>query len=70
MSVGSEMPGAIARARMVRDQLIELRGTPGVMVEPQITIITAEIDRAVAALASGDVVAILRSYEEIKGYEI
>lgn len=68
-SLAEEMPKAIERAQQVRDQFIELRGTPNVIVEPQIAIISHEINQAVQALASGDVIAILRAYESIKGYE-
>jgi hypothetical protein len=41
---------------------------PNVMVEPQIALITHEINQAVEAQASGDVVAMLRAYEAIKDY--
>ena len=68
-SVGEEMPKAIKRAQQVRDQFIELRGLPNVMVEPQIMMITAEIDAAVDALVSGDAVAIIRAYAAIRGYQ-
>lgn len=63
------MPAAIKRAREVRDQMIELRGMSNVMVEPQITMMGAEIDEAVDALSSGDVVRILAAYETIKDYQ-
>ena len=68
-SLGTEMPAAIKRARAVRDTFIELRGTPGIMVEPQIAMMTTEIDEATDALASGDIVRMLRAYEAIKDYE-
>lgn len=68
-SLATEMPLAIKRARAVLDQMLEIRGTRGVMVEPQIAIINAEIDEAVAALASGDVIAMLMAYQAIKDYQ-
>lgn len=68
-SLGEEMPKAIKRAQEVRDQFIELRGMKNVIVEPQIALITWEINNAIGALASGDVVAILRAYAAIKDYE-
>ena len=68
-SLAEEMPKAIERAQRVRDQLIELRGMPNVMVEPQIAIISHEINQAIQALTSGDVIAILRAYESIKEYK-
>lgn len=68
-SLAEEMPKAIERAQKVRDEFISLRGMPNVMVEPQIAIITHQINQAVQALASGDVIAIMRAYESIKDYE-
>lgn len=68
-SLGTEMPIAIKRAIAVRDQFIELRGIPNTMVEPQIAIITHEINLAIEALASDDVIAILRAYAAIKDYQ-
>lgn len=68
-SLGFEMPEAIKRAMAVRDQFIAMRGMDGILVEPQIIIMTAEINEAVAAQASGDVVRMLRAYEAIKDYE-
>jgi hypothetical protein len=67
-SLGTEMPEAIKRAMAVRDQFIEMRRIPNVMVEPQIALITHEINQAVEAQASGDVLAMLRAYEAIKDY--
>ena len=67
-SLGEEMPAAIKRAREVRDQLIQCRGMANVIVEPQIMMLTHEIDQAIEALASGDVIAMLRAYEPIKDY--
>lgn len=68
-SLGIEMPAAIKRAREVRDQFIEMRGMPQVIVEPQIALLTHKIDRAIEATANGDVVAMLRAYEAIKDYQ-
>lgn len=68
-SLAEEMPKAIKRAQQVRDQFIELRNNPGVIVEPQIILITWEIDQAVQALAGGDVVAMMKAYEAIKDYQ-
>lgn len=67
-TLGDEMPSAIKRAMAVRDQFIELRGMPNVMVEPQIALITHEINDAIGAAASGDVVAMMRAYEAIRDY--
>lgn len=67
-NLGIEMPIAIKRAMAVRDQFIELRGNPNTIVEPQIRMISAEINRAIEAQASGDVIAMLLAYEDIKDY--
>jgi hypothetical protein len=67
-SLGIELPAAIKRARLVRDQFIEMRGLRNVLVEPQIAMIGAEIDVAVSAMGSGDVIEMLRAYEAIKDY--
>lgn len=68
-SLGAEMPKAIERAQKVRDEFISLRGIPNIIVEPQIAILTHQINLAIQALASGDVIAMLRAYEQIKDYE-
>ena len=68
-SLGEEMPLAIKRAQQVRDQFIELRGMPNVMVGAQIAILSHEINAAIDAQSSGDVIAILRAYEAIKDYK-
>lgn len=48
---------------------MELRGTPGVWVEPGIALITTSIENAVRAASSGDASAILKAYEDLSGYE-
>lgn len=58
----------INRVRGVQDQFKSLRNTPMVIVEPQIRMMESEIQEAIAALASGDVVAMLRAYESLKEY--
>ena len=68
-SLATELPEEIKRVSELRDEFISLRGMPNVVVEPQIAIMTAEIDRAVRSLASGDVVEMLRAYQALKGYE-
>ena len=68
-SLGIELPNQIARVRALRDEYITLRGMPNVIVEPQIANMEAEIDRATRAHGGGDVIAMLRAYESLKGYE-
>jgi hypothetical protein len=42
---------------------------PNVIVEPQIMMMRASLDAAAKAMAEGDVVAMLRAYEDLKEYE-
>ena len=49
---------------------IELRGTPGVNVEPTLYLMRNDLDAAAKAMAEGDVVAMLRAYEALKGYHV
>lgn len=68
-NLAEALPAAIKKSREVQDQLKECRGMPNVIVEPQIMIMEHEITRAVNALASGDVIEMLRAYEAIKDYK-
>ena len=68
-SLAEALPAEIKRVREVQDQYKELRGTPNVLVEPQITMMEAAISEGVQSLASGDVVRMLRAYKNLKGYE-
>lgn len=68
-SLATALPDQIQRVSRLRDEFVALRGMPNVIVEPQIAIMTAEIDRATRACASGDVIAMLRCFESLKGYE-
>lgn len=63
-SVGSEMPKEMARVR----ELIPLyESFPMGFIAAGL--MRAALDRAAEALATGDIVAIIRSYEELKGFE-
>jgi hypothetical protein len=42
---------------------------PNVIVEPQIAMMEGAIQTAIAASAGGDVIAMLRAYETLKGFE-
>lgn len=68
-SLAEELPREINRVRELQDQYKELRSMPNVIVEPQIAMMEGAIARAIGASASGDVVAMLRCYEDLKGYE-
>jgi predicted HD phosphohydrolase len=67
-TLGDGLPNQIDLVRKIQDQFKSLRGLPNVIVEPQITIMEHEIQAATRALASGDVVQMLRSYEAVKSY--
>lgn len=68
-TLGDALPREMARVRdEVLPQFLSLRGMPNVIVEPQIAMIRAELDRATRALAEGDVVTMLLCYESLKGY--
>lgn len=68
-SLATALPDEIARVRKLRDEFASLRGMRNVIVEPQIAMMDAEIDQATRACASGDVIAMLRCFESLKGYE-
>lgn len=68
-SLAEELPREINRVRAVQDQFKELRAMPNTIVEPQIAMMERDISAAIEASASGDVVAMLRAYEELKGWQ-
>lgn len=68
-TLGDELPREINRVRGVQDTYKLLRGMPNVIVEPQIAMMEASIQAGIKAAATGDVVEMLRCYEDLKGYE-
>ena len=68
-SLATELPAQINRVRELQDQYKSLRGMRNVIVEPQIAIMEHSIRRAIEAQSSGDVVEILRAYEDLKGFK-
>jgi hypothetical protein len=63
------LPREIARVRDdVMPAYLALRGTPGVMVEPALALMRASLDAASRAMVDGDVVAMLRALEDLRGY--
>ncbi len=68
-SLATELPAQINRVREIQDEFKSLRGMRNVVVEPQIMMMEAAITRAINAASSGDVIAMLRAYEDLKGYE-
>lgn len=67
-SLAVELPAEINRVRGVQDTYKELRSMPNVIVEPQIAMMEQSIQSAIKASASGDVIAMLRAYEDLKGW--
>jgi hypothetical protein len=68
-SLAIELPNEINRVRALQDEFKDLRGMPNVLVEPQIAMMEADISAAIKASSAGDVIAMLRAYERLKGYE-
>jgi hypothetical protein len=69
VTVGEALPQEINRVRELQDEYKAMRGMPGVMVEPAIALMEASIQNAIRVSAEGDVIEILRAYEDLKGYE-
>lgn len=68
-SLAEALPAEITRVSGVRDMYMSMRGTPGLNVEFAIQNMTDAIARATRIAASGDVLEMLRVYEELKGFE-
>jgi len=68
-SLATELPNEINRVRQLQDEFKSLRGMSNVIVEPQIAMMEGAIQQAIKACSSGDVIAMLRAYENLKGYE-
>lgn len=68
-SVGEALPREMTKVRTkVLPAYYEiLRENP--TAQFAIAMMSASLDRAQAALASGDVIEIIRAYEDLKGYE-
>jgi hypothetical protein len=65
-TLGEALPREMAR---VRDQVLPTYiaiGGPGFLAA---SMMRASLDAAAKAMADGDVVAMLRAYEDLKGYE-
>ena len=69
-TLGDALPREMARVRdEILPQYLALRGMPNVIVEPQIMMMGASLDAAATAMARGDVVAMIRAYQDLKEYE-
>lgn len=69
-TLADALPREMARVRdEIMPQYLALRGMPNVIVEPQLAMMRASLDAAAKAMAAGDVVAMMRCYQDLKGYE-
>lgn len=68
-SLAQALPDEVNRVRAVQDTYKELLGMPGVIVAPQIAMMEASIREGIEASASGDVVRMLRAFEDLKGWK-
>jgi hypothetical protein len=67
-SVGEALPREMTRIRKLLPNYERVAPfAPGARIT--IALMNASLDRAQAALASGDVIKIIRAYEDLKGYE-
>lgn len=67
-SLAQALPDEINRVRKLKELFLALRHTDGVLVEPQLMMIEAAIERGFAALGSGCVVTMLQAHAELKGF--
>jgi hypothetical protein len=67
-NLAEALPKEIDRVREVQDGFKALRQFPNTIVEPQIAMIERSIQNAIRACANGDVVEMLRAYQDLKGW--
>ncbi len=67
-SLAYALPAEIERVIALRSKYEALRSLPNVLVEPQIAMMSDLISRALRVSASGDVIEMIRVYEELKGW--
>lgn len=67
-SLADELPRQIARVTAKKERWMGYQLQGMAVLGLSIALMKVEIENAVAALASGDVIAMLRSYEALKGY--
>lgn len=65
-SLGEALPREMAR---VRDEVMPMYRDIGVPGLPALTLMRLSLDAAAKAMAEGDVVAMIRCYQDLKGYE-
>ena len=68
-TLAEDLPKQINRIREIQEHFKELREMPNVICEPQIAMMELSIRTAILAQGSGDVVQMLKCYEDLKMYE-
>lgn len=66
-SLGEALPAEMAR---VRDEVMPAYVEIGASGVPTLTMMRADLDAAARAMAEGDVAAMMRAYESLKGYSL
>ena len=66
-TLGDALPREMAR---IRDRVMPVYQSIGNAGQPALMMMRASLDEAAKAMAEGDVVAMVRSYEDLKGYEL
>lgn len=66
-SFGEALPQEMARVRDKVMPAYQEIGPPGIFA---LTMMRQDLDRAARALATGDVIEMIRVYESLKGYEL
>jgi hypothetical protein len=66
-TLGTELPLEMAR---VRDTIMPAYIEIGVAGAPALALMRHSLDLAAKAMAEGDVVAMIRAYQDLKGYEL
>lgn len=69
-SLGEGLPAEIARVTEIKELYASMRGTPWLNVEPAIANMGEAIADAVQAASDGDVVAMLRAYVRLRGFDV
>ena len=68
-SLAEALPKEINRVREIQNMYKSLRGMPNVIVEPQIMMMEQSLQSAIKACAEGNVIDMIKCYEDLKGYE-
>lgn len=71
VTLGEALPREIARVRdEVLPEYLALEGTPGVFVGFAVNMMRQSLDAASKAMIEGDLPAMIRAYESLKGFSV